>query len=90
MRKKVTATPGPPPSDQCVPILRYRTAIRRLGNSRSVALAQAHGLITADSSFFDYGRGLGEDVHLLKTAGIHAEGCDPHYRPNGVVQAADW
>jgi hypothetical protein len=39
-------------------IQRHRTAIRRLGHSRPVALAQAQGLIAPDVSFFDYGCGF--------------------------------
>ena len=35
-------------------IPRHRTAIRRLGHSRPVSLAQAHGLIGPGLSFFDY------------------------------------
>jgi DNA phosphorothioation-associated putative methyltransferase len=70
-------------------IPRHRTAIRRLGHSRPVALAQAHGLITAELSFFDYGCGLGEDIQLLKESGVQAEGWDPHYRPHATLRAAD-
>jgi DNA phosphorothioation-associated putative methyltransferase len=70
-------------------IPRYKTAIRRLGHSRPVALAQAHGLLTPAFSFFDYGCGLGEDVQLLTEAGIRADGWDPHYRPHKTLLAAD-
>ena len=70
-------------------IPRHRTAIRRSGHSRPVALAQMHGLITPDVSFFDYGCGFGEDVHLLKKIGVRAEGWDPHYRPETAPIAAD-
>lgn len=70
-------------------IPRHRTAIRRLGHSRPVALARAHGLIAPDFSFFDYGCGFGEDITLLKEIGIQAEGWDPHYRPGGPLSPAD-
>ena len=70
-------------------IQRHRTAIRRLGHSRPVALAQAQGLIAPDVSFFDYGCGFGEDVQLLRATGIEAEGWDPYYRPDTPVRPAD-
>ncbi|HEY1757091.1 MAG TPA: DNA phosphorothioation-associated putative methyltransferase [Bryobacteraceae bacterium] len=77
------------PQKQPAQIPRHRTAIRRGGLSRPVALARAHGLIGSESSFFDYGCGLGEDVTLLKAAGIRAEGWDPYYLPGSQVQAAE-
>jgi DNA phosphorothioation-associated putative methyltransferase len=70
------------------PIPRHRTAIRRGAQSRPVSLAQAHGLIALDTSFFDYGCGLGEDVSLLKAAGIDAEGWDPYYLPEAQLRAS--
>jgi DNA phosphorothioation-associated putative methyltransferase len=89
MRKTAAVTPEGALSEQSTPILRHRTAIRRLGHSRPVSLAQMHGLIGPELSFFDYGCGLGEDIQLLRTAGIEAEGWDPHYRPNVVKRHAD-
>jgi DNA phosphorothioation-associated putative methyltransferase len=70
-------------------IQRHRTAIRRLGHSRPVALAQAQGLIAPEFSFFDYGCGFGEDIQLLRDSGVQAEGWDPHYRPLTPLSAAD-
>jgi DNA phosphorothioation-associated putative methyltransferase len=70
-------------------IQRHRTAIRRPGHSRPVALAQAQGLIAPDVSFFDYGCGYGEDIHLLRETGIEADGWDPYYRPGAVMRPAD-
>src|SRR5579863_7178782 len=89
MRNTAAATPEGPLSEQSTPILRHRTAIRRLGHSRPVSLAQMHGLIGPELSFFDYGCGFGEDVQLLRMAGIEAEGWDPHYRPEIAMRAAD-
>ena len=68
-------------------IQRHRTAIRRLGHSRPVALAQTQGLIAPDFSFFDYGCGFGEDIQLLRDSGVQAEGWDPHYRPETPLSA---
>ncbi len=72
-----------------ISIPRHRTAIRRLGHSRPVALARTHGLISPDLTFFDYGCGFGEDIQLLKEIGVQAEGWDPHYRPDDLVSPAD-
>src|ERR1700728_4883825 len=89
MRRTETAIPQAALREESAPILRHKTAIRRLGHSRPVALAQIHGLIGPDVSFFDYGCGFGEDVRLLRTAGIEAEGWDPHYRPTTARRPAD-
>jgi DNA phosphorothioation-associated putative methyltransferase len=76
-------------NDYGSPIPRHRTAIRRGAHSRPVSLAQAHGLIGPATSFFDYGCGLGEDVQLLKAAGISAQGWDPYYLPASPIQSAE-
>jgi DNA phosphorothioation-associated putative methyltransferase len=75
--------------DQGSPIPRHRTAIRRGTHSRPVSLAQAHGLIATETSFFDYGCGLGEDLSLLKGAGINAQGWDPYYLPGTPICSAE-
>lgn len=75
--------------DQGTPIPRHRTAIRRGTHSRPVSLAQAHGLIAPETSFFDYGCGLGEDLSLLKGAGINAQGWDPYYLPGNPICSAE-
>ncbi len=82
MRRETAGSPEPP-------ILRHRTAIRRGTHSRPVSLAQAHGLIGPETSFFDYGCGLGEDVRFLKATGINAEGWDPYYLPDAPPQPAE-
>jgi DNA phosphorothioation-associated putative methyltransferase len=88
MRRDMAAISGEK-SEPLSPILRHRTAIRRGAHSRPVSLALAHRLVGPDSSFFDYGCGLGEDVRLLQASGIHAQGWDPYYLPDAPVQAAD-
>lgn len=70
-------------------ILRHRTAIRRHGHSRPIALARAHGIILQGLTVLDYGCGLGEDVQILNEAGIETHGWDPYYRPDVSVLAAD-
>ena len=87
MRKKSESADEP--LEQATPIPRHRTAIRRGGHSRPVSLAQIHGLIGPDTSFFDYGCGHGEDVMFLKGAGIRAAGWDPYYLPGSQQESAD-
>ena len=57
--------------------------MRRYSVSRPLARALADGLITTETTVFDYGCGLGADVTLLQARGIRAEGWDPYYRPEG-------
>jgi DNA phosphorothioation-associated putative methyltransferase len=68
---------------------RHRTAIIRGTLSRPVRLAVDLDLIDADSTFFDYGGGRGEDVAGLADAGIHATGWDPHFNPDAHKTAAE-
>jgi DNA phosphorothioation-associated putative methyltransferase len=70
-------------------IARHVTAIRRYDYSRPISLALAHGIITADTSVFDYGCGRGEDVKFLIADGIRASGWDPHYKPDARIERAD-
>ncbi|MBA5865392.1 MAG: DNA phosphorothioation-associated putative methyltransferase [Nitrospira sp. CR1.3] len=62
-------------------IRRGQTAIRRVSCSRPIALALADGIITKTSDVFDYGCGHGSDIRFLRANHIHADGWDPHYRP---------
>ena len=68
---------------------RHRTAIIRGSLSRPVRLAADLGLITIDSTVFDYGSGRGEDVAGLRAAGIQASGWDPHFDPDAPKASAD-
>ena len=68
---------------------RHRTAIIRGTLSRPVRLATDLGLVTADSTFFDYGCGHGEDVAGLASAGVFATGWDPHFNPDGRRTSAE-
>lgn len=52
-------------------------------------LALSHGIIEESRSVFDYGCGRGEDVKYLKSAGIEANGWDPHHRPESPLSCAD-
>ena len=68
---------------------RHRTAIVRGTLSRPVRLAIDLELIVADSTFFDYGCGRGEDVSGLADAGVHATGWDPHFNPDAQRTSAE-
>ena len=60
---------------------RHKAALRRSELSRPVRLAIEHGLLTAESTFFDLGCGHGDDVRLLNAQNITADGWDPVLRP---------
>lgn len=70
-------------------IPRHKTAIRRGDYSRPIKCALRDGLIDQSTSVLDYGCGRGEDLELLISEGIAANGWDPVYRPKGERTPAD-
>lgn len=68
---------------------RWKTAISRPGFSRPIKLALNAGLISAESSVFDYGCGKGEDVLRLMKLGVDACGWDPAFSPEAALREAD-
>jgi DNA phosphorothioation-associated putative methyltransferase len=68
---------------------RWRTAISRPGFSRPIRIALNSGLISAESSVFDYGCGKGEDILRLRKLGVNAYGWDPAFTPNAALREAD-
>lgn len=62
-------------------VLRHRTALSRVRLSRPLERAVADGLLTSETSVFDYGCGRGDDLRHLTTLGYRAEGWDPAHRP---------
>lgn len=70
-------------------IHREKTAIVRFRHSKPVTLALLQGVITTETSVFDYGCGRGEDVKYLKSVGVEAAGWDPHYQPTVAPKPAD-
>lgn len=62
-------------------VARDRTALTRHELSRPVRGALDDGLLTAASTFFDYGCGHGDDLRLLSAAGFVCAGWDPNHRP---------
>ncbi|MCY7336215.1 MAG: DNA phosphorothioation-associated putative methyltransferase [Chamaesiphon sp.] len=72
-----------------VEVERHRAAITRVELSRPVRLAIESGIMTIDTTIFDYGCGIGGDVKRLKSAGYTCEGWDPYYFPDVARQPAD-
>jgi len=79
----VLSPPRASPHD-AVEVDRGRTAIKRHRCSRPVALALADGIITGETSFFDYGCGYGADVEYLKGRKISATGWDLRRSPKST------
>ena len=71
------------------PIQRHRTAIRRPGFSLPVSCLLRDGLLDASKTLFDYGCGRGQDLLLLRGAGIACDGWDPAHRPAAERRPAD-
>ncbi|MFC0098371.1 DNA phosphorothioation-associated putative methyltransferase [Micromonospora marina] len=74
-------------SAQVIP--RHQTAISRQQLSKPIALAVADGILSANSTLFDYGCGRGGDVTRLQAMGYAAHGWDPGHSPNAERRAAD-
>ena len=66
-----------------------KTAISRWSISRPVALALEDGLISKETTFFDYGCGRGGDIRRLHEMGIEVSGWDPAYFPDEERTSAD-
>lgn len=69
-------------------IARHKTAISRVELSRPIKLALADGLLTPNTSVFDYGCGLGDDLRFLSALGFRGAGWDPVHRPDESVHPA--
>jgi DNA phosphorothioation-associated putative methyltransferase len=68
---------------------RHRAAMTRVELSRPVRLAIESGIITTETTIFDYGCGVGGDVKRLKSSGYNCEGWDPYYFPDSEIRSAD-
>ena len=66
-----------------------KTAISRWSISRPVALALEDGLISKETTFFDYGCGRGGDIRRLHDMDIEVSGWDPAYFPDEDRTPAD-
>jgi DNA phosphorothioation-associated putative methyltransferase len=72
-----------------VTIERHKAAIKRTELSRPVAVALEAGLITPESTFFDYGCGYGGDIERIHAIGVKSTGWDPYYCPSQPKIKAD-
>lgn len=70
-------------------ISRHLTALSRTTLSAPIQCLIRHGLLSTQSSFFDYGCGKGNDMKTLASLGHHVAGWDPYFLPNGERDAAD-
>jgi hypothetical protein len=57
--------------------------------SRPLTLAVEDGVISADTTVFDYGCGRGGDLRHLAALGVQATGWDPAHRPTAPREPAD-
>ena len=72
-----------------VEVERHRAAMTRVEISRPVRLAIESGIITTETTIFDYGCGIGGDVKRLSLAGYNCTGWDPYYFPDVEIRSAD-
>ena len=77
------------PRYQNLPIERHKAAIVRNDLSRPVKLALEAELFTENTTFFDYGCGLGEDIKRIEKKGFVSSGWDPYYHPDNALCSAD-
>lgn len=68
---------------------RHKTALHRKNMSKPVRLAFEDGLLSASSTFLDYGCGHGEDVRQLREFGVLARGWDPAFKADGDRSPAE-
>ena len=67
----------------------HKTAIQRWSLSRPVALALDDGLLSTETTFFDYGCGRGGDLLRLHKMGVPVSGWDPAFFPDEERTPAD-
>jgi DNA phosphorothioation-associated putative methyltransferase len=77
------------PASSGGPVLRHLTALSRNALSAPVQLLLRHGLLSVDTTVFDYGCGRGGDVAGLSANGFTANGWDPHFAADQPVVEAD-
>jgi len=69
-------------NDNYVEVKRHKTAIKRYNFSKPIQTIQENNLLNANTSFFDFGCGKGDDVSALKKLGFNASGWDPVFKPS--------
>lgn len=68
---------------------RHLTAINRSALSAPIQFLVRNGIITKQTSVFDYGCGKGDDIAGLREAGIMCSGWDPYFLQEGLKTSAD-
>jgi DNA phosphorothioation-associated putative methyltransferase len=72
-----------------IEVERHRAALTRTELSRPVRLGIELGIITPETTIFDYGCGIGGDVRRLQSDGYQCVGWDPYYFPDVELATAD-
>jgi DNA phosphorothioation-associated putative methyltransferase len=72
-----------------IKIDRHKAAISRNDFSKPMRLALETSLFTPETTFFDYGCGLGGDIERVAKLGYSSSGWDPYYRPDRPLSSAD-
>lgn len=67
---------------------RHKTALARNELSKPVRTLLEYGLLRPNTTFFDYGCGLGADIKGLLALGHQADGWDPVHRPEAPKRKA--
>lgn len=83
------AEPFDPQYIDSVSIERHRTALTRNSLSAPVQCLLRNNLLTADTTFFDYGCGKGSDLEGLTSLGFSAAGWDPYFKADIAPVASD-
>jgi len=83
-----------PEPDACaatenVEIHRHKTALTRYDLSKPVKSLLEYGLLSSETTIFDYGCGQGTDVSGLQALGYSAHGWDPIHQPETSRTASD-
>jgi DNA phosphorothioation-associated putative methyltransferase len=74
---------------ELIEVQRHLTALTRTSLSAPIQSLLRHELLTAETSFFDYGCGKGDDLRGLSELGIRGSGWDPYHRPTESRVEAD-
>lgn len=69
-------------------VSRHLTALKRTSMSAPIVALLREGLISNETSVFDFGCGHGKDVEFLRAKGFAVSGWDPYFLPDtGLVDA---
>jgi hypothetical protein len=88
IQERSVSTPHPR-FGPAIRVERHRTAIARNRISSPMQMLARHGFLDSDAEVFDYGCGQGDDIRVLREAGVCARGWDPHFQPDQPKRSAD-